>query len=253
MKRLLPFLLLSLSFLSPQADAQESADYNDYLAGMTGRYSLYLMLDEVAFELPDGFWCDAFGRTDNAFLQMPGEKEGRTSEFSLIKSANKDFLTLMEIRTPSCALSSWPKGEAGAMMDLMQYHKVTIAEYAERNSGQKNIRNFPHYYHPTAYARQAFNADTVITFPLKVWRKPYKRKYKHALGMTIQKNNRSFIQLVILYTNKGKEKLDSYLRSLEKMVWFRDPEDFLDFQYEEPGEQVIVGNRSEGKKKRGKR
>ena len=231
MKRLLPFLLLSLSFLSPQADAQESADYNDYLAGMTGRYSLYLMLDEVAFELPDGFWCDAFGRTDNAFLQMPGgKKNGRTSEFSLIKSANKDFLTLMEIRTPSCALSSWPKGEAGAMMDLMQYHKVTIAEYAERNSGQKNIRNFPHYYHPTAYARQAFNADTVITFPLKIWGKAYGRRYAHAQGMVIQKNRRGHILLITLYNKE--EELDSYLRSLDKMVWFRDPEDFLDFQYE---------------------
>ena len=230
MKRLLSFLFLSLPLLAPQADAQESADYNDYLAGMTGRYSLYLMLDEVAFELPDGFWCDAFGRTDNAFLQMPGEKEGRTSEFSLIKSANKDFLTLMEIRTPSCALSSWPKGEAGAMMDLMQYHKVTIAEYAERNSGQKNIRNFPHYYHPTAYARQAFNADTVITFPLKIWGKAYGRRYAHAQGMVIQKNRRGHILLITLYNKE--EELDSYLRSLDKMVWFRDPEDFLDFQYE---------------------
>lgn len=233
MKRLLPFLLLSLPFLSPQADAQESADYYDYLASMTGRYSLYLMLDEVAFELPDGFWCDAFGRTDKAFLQMPeGKKDDRTSDFFLIKSANKDFLTLMEVHTTSSFFLSWPKEEAGAMMDLMQYHKGIIANYAELNSGQKDIRNFPLYYHPTAYARQAFNADTVITFPLKVWKKAYGRRYAHAQGMVIQKNRRGHILLITLYNKE--EELEGYLRSLDKMIWYRDPEDFLNFRYEEP-------------------
>ena len=245
MKRLLPFLLLSLPFLSPQADAQESADYYDYLASMTGRYSLYLMLDEVAFELPDGFWCDAFGRTDKAFLQMPeGKKDDRTSDFFLIKSANKDFLTLMEVHTTSSFFLSWPKEEAGAMMDLMQYHKGIIANYAELNSGQKDIRNFPLYYHPTAYARQAFNADTVISFPLKIWDKKMKRKYQHAQGMAIQKNGRGHILLITFYTDKTE--LNHYLHSLEKTIWYRDPEDFLDFQYEEP--QVTVTLKKKNKK-----
>ena len=136
---------------------------------------------------------------------------------------------------------------------MNEVHESSVYCYLRHNAIKAERWTYPIHYHTTDYARRAFNADTVISFPLEVWGKPYKRKYKHALGLTIQKNGRSFIQLTILYTDKGRGKLDSYLRSLEKMIWYRDPEDFLDFRYEEPGEQVIVRDQSENKKKRGKR
>lgn len=237
-------LLLLFTFLHVRA--QESPCYYDYLTNIAGNHnSLYLMLNQVLFDLPDGFYCNN-DIDPMEFLNSPEFNDvDEIWPCHRIYSDNKDFILFLGIE-PWCAENCPPP-----LMN--EVHESSVYCYLRHNAIKAERWTYPIHYHTTDYARRAFNADTVISFPLEVWGKPYKRKYKHALGLTIQKNGRSFIQLTILYTDKGRGKLDSYLRSLEKMIWYRDPEDFLDFRYEEPGEQVIVRDQSENKKKRGKR
>lgn len=50
-------LLLLFTFLHVRA--QESPCYYDYLTNIAGNHnSLYLMLNQVLFDLPDGFYCN---------------------------------------------------------------------------------------------------------------------------------------------------------------------------------------------------
>ena len=234
-KYIIPFLL---SFLCPlMIAAQESADCWDEYAGMVGgRRAHYLILDKVSFSLPDGFWCDGFGWTGISFLQSPeynfsGEP---IADCVSILSDNKDFISFMTIHSPYLYFGGLTPEDlrryGHGLVDKL--HINTIAGYVHYNTGKPDTRNYPIYYHATEYARRSFNADTVITFPLKVWGKAYGRQYTYAQGMVIQKNRRGHILLITLYNKE--EELDSYLRSLEKMIWYRDPEDFLDFRYEEP-------------------
>lgn len=230
----LPFLLF---FLCPlMTAAQESADCWDEYADMVGgRRARYLVLDQVSFSLPDGFWCDGFGWTGISFLKSPeydfvGDP---IADCVSILSDNKDFISFMTIHSPYLYFGGLTPE------DLRQYghgladrlHMNTIAGYVHYNTGNPDTQNYPIYYHAAEYARRSFNADTVITFPLKIWGEPYSKRFRHCQCMIIQKSGRGHIQIITPYTKEGEKELDSYLCSLEKMVWFRDPEDF---QYEYP-------------------
>jgi len=76
------------------------------------------------------------------------------------------------------------------------------------------------------FARSAFNADTVITFPLKVW-KVYKGKYKYSKVICIQKNGRGAIFIYCLLNHKGLEQFDNYLHQLSGVFVYRNPDEFV--------------------------
>ena len=57
------------------------------------------------------------------------------------------------------------------------------------NTGKNDIswQELPLHYESSKYANMAFNADTVITYPLTVWKK-YKKRYSYCHVVLIQKN-----------------------------------------------------------------
>lgn len=113
-------------------------------------------------------------------------------------------------------------------MEMNTYHLNHIKVDFLRNSGKRDISltELPLTYKSSEYARNSFNADTVITYSLKMWHK-YENKYTHCLVIMLQKRYRGCIPLYCLYTDDGAKKLDYYLKSLEKIFWYRDPKDYI--------------------------
>ena len=93
--------------------------------------------------------------------------------------------------------------------------------------GIDSLEGFPIKYKSSKYAHEAFNADTVITYPLKMWQK-YEDQYNHCQVVVIQKNTRGLVCLYCFYNDRRKRKLNRYLKSLEGMFWYRDPKDYIE-------------------------
>ena len=124
-------------------------------------------------------------------------------------------------------------------LDINTYHISRIMYDFKFNTGKNNIswRELPLRYESSKYANMAFNADTVITYPLTVWKK-YKKKYSYCHVVLIQKNGRCPIRLYFLYNNKAKKNLNKYIKSLEGVFRYRDPKDYI--QFVEPQQDSII-------------
>lgn len=93
----------------------------------------------------------------------------------------------------------------------------------------ESLENLPVTYKSSKYARESFNADTVVTYPLKMWHKLY-NEYNHCQVIMIQKNTRGFIFLYCFYNDTGARKLSRYLKTLKGVFWFRDPKDYIEVE-----------------------
>lgn len=124
--------------------------------------------------------------------------------------------------------------------EIDTYHLNHIKADYSQNLGKKitSLSELPLTYKSYKYAHEAFNADTVITYPLKMWDK-YENKYTHCLVILIQKRYRGCIPLYCLYTDKGAKKLNHYIKSLKKVFWYRNPKDFIEV-IEPPIKDVYV-------------
>lgn len=80
-----------------------------------------------------------------------------------------------------------------------------------------------HYieYKPASYAKDVFNADTVITYPLSLGSKCFRKKYYYCDVWLFQKNNIGHFYLYCFYTDKGYENKWKYEQELEKTLRFK--------------------------------
>ena len=64
------------------------------------------------------------------------------------------------------------------MIEMNTYHLTHIKADFLKNTGKRVafLSKLPITYKSSKYARESFNADTVITYPLKMWEK-YENKY----------------------------------------------------------------------------
>ena len=115
------------------------------------------------------------------------------------------------------------------MIEMNTYHLTHIKADFLKNTGKRVafLSKLPITYKSSKYARESFNADTVITYPLKMWEK-YENKYTHCLVILIQKRYRGCIPLYCLYTDEGAKKLNHYIKSLQKEFWYRNPKDYIE-------------------------
>lgn len=119
--------------------------------------------------------------------------------------------------------------KTGFMIEMNTYHLTHIKADFLKNTGKRVafLSKLPITYKSSKYARESFNADTVITYPLKMWEK-YENKYTHCLVILIQKRYRGCIPLYCLYTDEGAKKLNHYIKSLQKVFWYRNPKDYIE-------------------------
>ena len=119
--------------------------------------------------------------------------------------------------------------KTGFMIEMNTYHLTHIKADFLKNTGKRVafLSELPITYKSSKYAHESFNADTVITYPLKMWEK-YENKYTHCLVILIQKRYRGCIPLYCLYTDEGAKKLNHYIKSLQKVFWYRNPKDYIE-------------------------
>lgn len=111
------------------------------------------------------------------------------------------------------------------------------------------LRDLPVSYKSSSYAKKTFNADTVITYPLKMW-EVYKEKYNSCQVMIIQKKSRGYIAFYCFYNNRDKKKLNRYMKQMEGVFWYREPKDYIEVIKPQMPDTVIVLPHLKVKKKR---
>ena len=119
--------------------------------------------------------------------------------------------------------------KTGFMIEMNTYHLEIIKGDFFVNTGERvtSLCDLPLTYKSLKYARKAYNADTVITYPLRMWEN-LENKYNHCQVMIIQKKRRGCIALYCFYNDKGARKLSQYIRSLKKVFWYREPKDYIE-------------------------
>lgn len=119
--------------------------------------------------------------------------------------------------------------KTGFMIEVNTCHLERIKGDFFENTGERvtSLYNLPLSYKSSKYAREAFNADTVITYPLKMWQN-LENKYNHCQVMIIQKNRRGCIALYCFYNDKGARKLSHYIKTLKNIFWYRVPKDYIE-------------------------
>lgn len=130
-------------------------------------------------------------------------------------------------------------------LDINTSHCKDIRFDFRWNTGHNlSLDQCPISYETSGYARSAFNADTVLTYPLKMWKK-YENKYNNCQVMVIQKNTRGYICLYLFYNDKGKMNFEHYMKSLNGVFWYRDPKDYIEFVEPKQDSVIYIGHRKE--------
>lgn len=70
-------------------------------------------------------------------------------------------------------------------------------------------------------AKKTFNAQYVITFPIKDKKSVYMDKYSHKLQLKMIKWGQDF-SVSFLVTKNGNKNINQYIRDVEKAFWFED-------------------------------
>lgn len=130
-------------------------------------------------------------------------------------------------------------------LDINTSHCKDIRfDFRWNTSHNLSLDQCPISYKTSGYARSAFNADTVLTYPLKMWKK-YENKYNNCQVMVIQKNTRGYICLYLFYNDKGKMNFEHYMKSLNGVFWYRDPKDYIEFVEPKQDSVIYIGHRKE--------
>lgn len=214
-----------------------------------GAYSL--IRNQVKYTQPAGF---ELVRSGKDYLEcFHSEKYTSFNPASLTNfvdkliSKDKNFVVFIEI--PSVYSRDSVYIDADLLPDLKleinTSHCNDIRFDFRWNTGRDTpLTQCPISYKPSDYARSAFNADTVITYPLKMWKK-HEAKYNHCQVMTIQKNTRGYISLYFFYTDKGKQNFENYMKQLNGLFWYREPKDYIKFVEPKQDSVLYIGHRKE--------
>lgn len=223
------FLFMMLSYAYPQK--------NMSLQHLFGYEGYSLDRNQVQFNQPKDliFYADTL-RNDWFSLECLFAKESpgipnRYHKTFLSKDSN--FLICTAIPSIYCRRNDSVYVDFELLPDMRieinTYHLNHIKGDFIKNMGKRNISisNLPLTYKSSKYAHEAFNADTVITYPLRMWDR-FENKYTHCLVILLQKRYRGIIPLYCLYTDEGAKKLRQYLKSLKRVFWYRNPKDYIE-------------------------
>lgn len=224
-------LLLNISKVCSQEDKKTKDFFNS-----GGYISEGYALDrnQVRFNQSSDF---VFHHIPNGNLICITSKQFRAHAFSrhynCILSKDSNFIAYVSVPPIFCgdkdSIYADFSFKTGFMIEMNTYHLTHIKADFLKNTGKRVafLSELPITYKSSKYARESFNADTVITYPLKMWEK-YENKYTHCLVILIQKRYRGCIPLYCLYTDEGAKKLNHYIKSLKKVFWYRNPKDYIE-------------------------
>ena len=85
----------------------------------------------------------------------------------------------------------------------------------------EKVEEYIEYKSPD-YAKNVFNADRALTYPLSRGEEFFREKYNHCHVLLIYKENVGYFSLYCFYTDRGYKKRNKYNRELERMLKFKD-------------------------------
>ncbi|MCS2952299.1 hypothetical protein NXY21_03630 [Bacteroides thetaiotaomicron] len=240
-RRLLFVFIVLISQFGYSLYAQTIEDYNEIGLGSS---SLTLARNQVKYTLPSNFVLETM---ETEYLECLRSKDYTRqlpfAPFFNNKFVSKDgncivFIDIVPVASKDSKFIDFPYLQE-LKLDINTYHISRIMYDFKFNTGKNDIswQELPLHYESSKYANMAFNADTVITYPLTVWKK-YKKRYSYCHVVLIQKNGRCPIRLYFLYNNKAKKSLNKYIKSLEGVFRYRDPKDYI--QLIEPQQDSII-------------
>ena len=138
---------------------------------------------------------------------------------------DKQFLAFMPIYEifPPKTLVTFIHHDSLDFTDKMHINEIKflIRNYFNKDS-INNWKNLVSYY-PDSIVKSKFNADTVIRFSMVFEpQQSYKKKYKYADVLFLQKKGRGYASFYCFYTEQAKAKLDEYWEKIEGVLRYED-------------------------------
>ena len=104
-------------------------------------------------------------------------------------------------------------------------HTTQIKDDIRHARGEKEAAHWKRYvtYYAPADAKRKFNADTAITYSVRL--DPgeyYKGKYNHLDALFIQRKGRGYVNFFCFYTDKAKENFSAYWKAMEGVFRYED-------------------------------
>ena len=233
--RIPPIVILSSFFLLIVSNAYPQKDKSLQNVFIPEGYALDR--NQVQYNQPKDFisYIDSLGKNKvylGCFLAKESKRLPSYYRKSFL-SKDSNFIILTAIPSIFCRRNDSVYADFDLLpemkVEMNTYHLTHIKADFLKNTGKRVafLSELPITYKSSKYARESFNADTVITYPLKMWEK-YENKYTHCLVILIQKRYRGCIPLYCLYTDEGAKKLNHYIKSLKKVFWYRNPKDYIE-------------------------
>lgn len=226
-------LSLLLLFALLEVNAQNANEYYNRLKTQFSTFGANcLMENQVKLTLPSDHEVVKMEKGEVlTFMRSPAYKWPDVSwVYSKMKSKDNKFVTFIDVSSSNYSKDGiyvYTPLAPDLKLKIDEQHLGQINTDYSYNTGKDNAPQNLHYK-STDDARQKCNADTIITYSMKVW-KAYEEKYNRCKVMIIQKNQRGYIRLLTLYNNKDKRVFNRYQKTLEKMIWYREPNEFLNF------------------------
>lgn len=160
------------------------------------------------------------------FESLPQFQRMRMGHLSpTIKSSNQDFIAFFSIQPnnsqPPFILKDKVEYEGKEIPRYLLHIRANLAISLNKNISFDEIEHFIEYK-PATYAKDIFNADTVITYSLSLGGEYLRGKYKHCDVWLFHKINVGYFSLYCFYTDKGYANKRMYEQELEKILRFKD-------------------------------
>lgn len=104
-------------------------------------------------------------------------------------------------------------------------HSNAIKNNIKMSLGEEAARDYIKYitYYSPEEAKHKFNADTAISFQIKLdFNDYYEEKYNHLDALFLQKKGRGYINFYCFYTDSAIKKLPEYWKAIEGVFRYED-------------------------------
>lgn len=163
------------------------------------------------------------------FESLPQFQRMRMGHLSpTIKSSDQDFIAFFSIQPnnyqPPLILKDKTELEGKEIYRYLLGIRANLAISLNKKKDNISFNDIKHFieYKPATFAKDIFNADTVITYPLSLEGECLREKYNYCDVWLFHKINVGYFSLYCFYTDKGYANKRMYEQELEKILRFKD-------------------------------
>lgn len=122
------------------------------------------------------------------------------------------------MKNPNKSINKLPENVFGWIKDKVNVEPITLRKITEEEI-EKTKKKIT-FWTPEK-AKETFNAQYVITYPIKSRKSVYMGKFKHKQDLMMIKWG-EHLTVSFLVTRKGKRNIDKYIKDVEEAFWFED-------------------------------